>query len=52
VVRGQVRANAASSANFEISLTYSGTTITHRVWDSMSIAQLMNETGSGSTRRR
>ncbi len=46
VVRGLMRASAASPANFEISLTYSGSTVTHRVWDEMPIAQLMNEVGS------
>jgi hypothetical protein len=46
VVRGHVRESAASSAQFEILLNYGGSTVNHRVWDEMPIAQLMAEAGS------
>jgi hypothetical protein len=41
-----MRANGASPANFEIFLTYSGTTVIHSVWDEMAISQLIMEAGS------
>ena len=46
VVRGQVRASGASLGSFEIFLTHSGTTVVHRVWNEMAIAQLIMEAGS------
>ncbi len=46
VVRGQVRVSGASPAYFEIFLTHSGTTVIHRVWKEMAIAQLIMEAGS------
>jgi hypothetical protein len=41
-----MRESAASSAQFEILLSYGGSTVNHRVWDEMPIAQLMAEAGS------
>ena len=46
VVRGHMRESAASSAQFEILLSYGGSTVNRRVWDEMPIAQLMAEAGS------
>jgi hypothetical protein len=42
----RARASATPSADFEIFLTHSGTTVIHRVWNEMPIAQLMAEAGS------
>jgi hypothetical protein len=46
VVSARAVASATPSENFEIYLTYSGTTVVHQVWHEMLISQLMSEAGS------
>jgi hypothetical protein len=46
VVSVRAKSSATPSAGFEIFLTHSGNTVTHRVWNEMPISQLISEAGS------
>jgi hypothetical protein len=46
VVTGRATSSSTPLGNFQISLTHSGTTVMHMVWDAMPISQLIHEAGS------